>query len=93
MSKINCDTVGLKDLSNEFNYLVTQYNEEIINIYELISSITTNAWSGKDAKLYVSSRLKQKQEFEKLGEELISFSQKLENCQNTLENNIEQIRR
>ena len=92
MSVIKCNTSKLKEVSNEFNYLLNQYNQEVINIYELITLVNENAWSGNDAKNYVDSRLKQKDNFEQLGQELTEFAQKLENCQVTLESNINQIR-
>ena len=92
MSVINCDTAELKKISDEFNSLTQEYYQEVVDLFETISSLNT-AWSGSDSDLYISTRLKEKEDFEKLGQELSDFSQRLENCQSIFEDHINYIRR
>ncbi len=93
MSTMQCDTKGIEQVTADFTSLVNQYNQEVINIFELISSIPDRAWVGKDSNSYVTSRLKDKADFERLGNELSAYAQKLENSKEALDRAILQIKR
>lgn len=93
MSIIQCDTKGIEQIATEFTSLVNQYNQEVINIFELIASIPDKAWVGEDSNRYVAARLKHKTEFERLGNELRSYAQKLESSEAALNRVIGQVKR
>ena len=89
MSSINCNVDKLKVLATDFDKLLQDYKLSIENIFETISSISDKAWSGEDAKLYISSRLKDKVMYDELTTSLEKYSSKLHNASNNLENAID----
>ncbi len=57
MSKLDCDVTKMKTLANDFNTLVTEVNNNINEIYDIINNLQNKSiWTGDDYLRYIDAK-------------------------------------
>lgn len=84
---IECDTEKLLQSSKDIDELITVYENEINNFFDLLDfrKPETTAWTGNNAKLYTDVVMLDKPDYLSFGEGIKDISKEYTNFANNLE--------
>lgn len=93
MSKLDCDVTKMKTLANDFNTLVTEVNNNINEIYDIINNLQNKSiWTGDDYLRYIDAKNKKRLGMDNFNISLTNYGSSLASVSDDIDKLIQMVK-